>query len=112
MVLLIGFQAEGTRGRALQNNVAELKIYGKYYPVKAQVKEIEGLSAHADQRELLNWLRPFKKDHPRVFLVHGEPCAQDALRVKVRDELGLEALIMQPDVPVLLFEVSAAEKKD
>ena len=112
MVLLIGFQAEGTRGRALLNKVEELKIYGKYYPVKAQVKEIEGLSAHADQRELLNWLRQFKKDHPRVFLVHGEPCAQDALRVKVRDELGLEPLIMQPDVPVLLFEVSAGEKKD
>lgn len=112
MILLIGFQAEGTRGRALLNKAAELKIYGQYYPVKAQVKEIEGLSAHADQRELLNWLRQFSKSRPHVFLVHGEPCAQDALRVKIKDELGLEALIMQQNVRVLLFNVSKAERKD
>ncbi|HTK19472.1 MAG TPA: MBL fold metallo-hydrolase [Mucilaginibacter sp.] len=110
MILLIGFQAEGTRGRALQNKAGELKIHGNYYPVKAVVKEIEGLSAHADQRELLNWLRQFAGSHPRVFLVHGEPGAQDTFRVKVKDELGLDTLIMQPDVPVLLFEGSTAEK--
>lgn len=109
MIILIGFQAEGTRGRALQNNAAELKIHGQYYPVKAHVKEIEGLSAHADQRELLNWLGQFKNTRPRIFLVHGEPGAQDAFRVKVKDELGLEAQIMQPDVPALLFEVTTVE---
>jgi len=110
MILLIGYQAEGTRGRALQNNARELKIHGNYYPVKAAVQEIEGLSAHADQRELLNWLRQFAVSHPKVFLVHGEPGAQDVFRVKVKDELGLDALIMVPDTPVLLFEVTAAEK--
>jgi len=110
MILLIGFQAEGTRGRSLQNKVMEIKIHGNYYPVKAAVKEIEGLSAHADQRELLNWLKQFEINRPRVFLVHGEPGAADAFRVKVKDELALDVLIMQPDVPVLLFEVTGSEK--
>uniref|UniRef100_UPI001C2E1152 MBL fold metallo-hydrolase RNA specificity domain-containing protein n=1 Tax=Mucilaginibacter humi TaxID=2732510 RepID=UPI001C2E1152 len=87
-----------------------MKIHGNYYPVKSAVKEIEGLSAHADQRELLNWLRQFAVSRPRVFLVHGEPGAQDVFRVKVKDELGLDALIMQTDVPVLLFQVTAAGK--
>lgn len=102
-ILLMGFQAEGTRGRALLNHSPDLKIHGKYYPVKARVEEIEGLSAHADQRELLNWLRQFQAGKPKVFLVHGEPGAQDTLRVKIKDVLGLDTLIMQPDMPVLLF---------
>ncbi|QHS55306.1 MBL fold metallo-hydrolase [Mucilaginibacter sp. 14171R-50] len=109
MVLLIGFQAEGTRGRALANKAPEVKIHGKYYPVRAQVKEIEGLSAHADQRELLNWLSRLAASQPRVFLVHGEPGVQDAFRVKVKDELGIYAEIMQQDVRLMLFEPAAPE---
>lgn len=109
-ILLIGFQAEGTRGRSLLNRAQELKIHGKYYPVKARVEEIEGLSAHADQRELLNWLGQFQASKPKVFLVHGEPGAQDILRVKIKDVLGLDTLIMRPDMPVLLFSLLAQEK--
>lgn len=104
-ILLIGYQAEGTRGRALLNQAHELKIHGRYYPVKAQVKEIEGLSAHADQAELLDWLRRFGPEKPRVFLVHGEPCAQEALRIKIQDEFGLKVTLMKAFQKVLLFDL-------
>ncbi|MBE9665705.1 MBL fold metallo-hydrolase RNA specificity domain-containing protein [Mucilaginibacter boryungensis] len=104
-IVLIGFQAEGTRGRALLNRTHEIKIHGKYYPAKAQIKEIEGLSAHADQRELLNWLGQFKVKSPKVYLVHGEPCAQDALRIKINDDLNLKAVLMKEFQKELLFNV-------
>src|SRR5690606_1693591 len=55
-VLLVGFQAAGTRGRALLNGAAEIKIHGQYYPVLVRVAEIRSLSAHADQQELVEWL--------------------------------------------------------
>ncbi len=59
-VLIVGFQAEGTRGRALLNQSHELKMHGKYYDVKAHIAEITGLSAHADQSELIDWVKNMK----------------------------------------------------
>lgn len=102
-VLIIGFQAEGTRGRALLNKTHEVKIHGKYYPVKANVLEILGLSAHADQAELMNWIRKFEKRPKQIMLVHGEPCALEALRVKIQTELNLPVKIMKQNQDVLLF---------
>lgn len=102
-VLIMGFQAEGTRGRALLNKVSEIKMHGRYYPVKARVKEIGDLSAHADQAELLGWLKRFPAIPPNVFLVHGEPCAQEAFRVKLKDELKVAPRILKQDEKVLLF---------
>jgi len=103
-ILLIGFQAAGTRGRALLNHASEIKLYGKYYPVNAHVEYIDALSAHADQAELLQWLKGFKKCPEHIYLVHGEPCAQEALRVKVKDTIGLEPIILRPYQPVDLFD--------
>lgn len=91
-VLLVGFQAAGTRGRLLRDGITELKMHGRYVPVNAQIRELSGLSAHADQGEILDWLGGFKKAPRRVFIVHGEPQASDALRVKIRDTLQWEAL--------------------
>ncbi|MGV3686216.1 MAG: MBL fold metallo-hydrolase RNA specificity domain-containing protein [Daejeonella sp.] len=103
VVLLMGYQAEGTRGRALQNQSPDIKIHGQYYPVKARVQEISSLSAHADQSELLHWLGKFKKRPTQVMLVHGEPCAQEALRVKIQDTFKVHVKIMQQNQDVLLF---------
>jgi metallo-beta-lactamase family protein len=75
-ILLVGFMAEGTRGRALLEGAQELKIFGKFYSVKASVYHEESLSAHADQKELLDWMSSIKNIPERVFLIHGE---QDAL---------------------------------
>ena len=85
-VLLAGYQAEGTRGRQLENGASEIKIFGKYCPVKAKILKIESLSAHADQQELLDWLSEIKNIPEKVFLIHGEPTALDSLRVKLKDQ--------------------------
>lgn len=84
-VLLVGYQAEGTRGRQLLEGSHEIKFFGKYYPVKAQIKIIESLSAHADQQELLDWMSNIKNIPEEVFLLHGEPTASDVLSVKIKD---------------------------
>lgn len=85
-ILLVGYQAEGTRGRYLQEGVHEVKLYGKYYPVKAQVNQLQSLSAHADQRELLDWLNKIEKAPIMTYLIHGEAAATQALRVKLETE--------------------------
>lgn len=90
-IVLVGFQAEGTRGRNLLEGAHELKIFGKYIPVAAQVRHLDVLSAHADQQELLWWLSEMKAPPGQLYLVHGEATARDALRVKLRDVFGWEA---------------------
>ncbi|MGK0412099.1 MAG: metallo-beta-lactamase family protein [Polaribacter sp.] len=84
-VLLVGHQAEGTRGRQLQDGAHEIRFYGKYYPVKATIKTIESLSAHAAQNELLDWMSSIKNIPEKVYLIHGEPTALDAFRVKIKN---------------------------
>ncbi|MEN5193260.1 MBL fold metallo-hydrolase [Sphingobacterium faecium] len=102
-IMIIGFQAEGTRGRALLNHAHELKIHGRYYPVQAKIAAVLGLSAHADQTELINWLRQLKQVPKLVMLVHGEYCALEALRVKVKDELHTDVKVMVQHQQVILF---------
>jgi metallo-beta-lactamase family protein len=104
-ILLIGYQAEGTRGRALQNKAHEIKIHGKYYPVNARVVEISGLSAHADQSELIEWLKHFQQPPQKIFLVHGEPSALETLRVKIQDELNIPVHIQKQDEEIVLFSI-------
>ncbi|MFX0557918.1 MBL fold metallo-hydrolase RNA specificity domain-containing protein [Maribacter sp. CXY002] len=87
-VLLVGYQAEGTRGRQLLEGAHELKLFGKYHPIKATIKHIESLSAHADQNELLHWINAIKNIPETVFLIHGEPLALDAFRSKIKDVHG------------------------
>lgn len=104
-ILLIGYQAEGTRGRDLQNKVNELKIHGKYYSIKANVVEISGLSAHADQKELLHWLGQFDQYKPKIILVHGEGPAQAALEIKIRSEHKLDVKIANQNEEIILSNV-------
>jgi metallo-beta-lactamase family protein len=92
-VIIVGYQAEGTRGRKLLEGAKEVKIYGKYYPVEAKICQIEGLSAHADQKGLLNWLSELEKKPTKVFLVHGENQPADELRVKIKEQYGFECLV-------------------
>jgi len=92
-ILLVGYQAEGTRGRNLLEGAHELKIFGKYIPVAAKVIQLDSLSAHADQGEIIDWVADIAPSPEYVFLVHGEPTAQDALRVKLENEKGWVARI-------------------
>ena len=87
-VLLVGFQAEGTRGRRLVNGEKTLRIHGMNVEVNARVEQLESMSAHADSREIMRWLRGFKAPPKRTFLVHGEPSAMEALRGTIVKELG------------------------
>jgi metallo-beta-lactamase family protein len=87
-VLLVGYQAEGTRGRALQDGAAALKIHGEMIPVRAHVATIDGLSAHADRREILRWLRGFRRPPARTYVVHAEPRPAETLAASIRAELG------------------------
>jgi metallo-beta-lactamase family protein len=84
-VLLVGYQAEGTRGRQLLDGAHEIRFFGKYHPVNATIKTIGSLSAHADQNDLINWMKSIKNIPEQVYLIHGEPCALDAFRVKITD---------------------------
>lgn len=92
-VLLVGYQAEGTRGRQLQEGVHEIRFFGKYYPVKAKIECIDSLSAHADQEDLLDWMKSIKNIPEKVYLVHGEPSALDAFRVKIESSFGWNVMV-------------------
>jgi metallo-beta-lactamase family protein len=92
-VLLVGFQAEGTRGRHLADGATEIKIHGGFVPVNARVEKIDSMSAHADSEEVLRWLRGFKRPPAMTFLVHGEPTAMEALQAKIAAELRWQTRI-------------------
>ena len=88
LVLFIGFQAEGTRGRQIKDGAPEVKIFGQIVAVRAQVAALEQFSDHADAAELLEWLKTFHKTPEVTYLVHGEPDAAAALQQTIRQQLG------------------------
>lgn len=95
-VLLTGYQAAGTRGRALQEGARELKIHGQWIRVSAEVESLSMLSAHADADELIRWLRGFGDSGagPRgLFVAHGEPQASDRLRSRINRTFGWDAVV-------------------
>ena len=89
-ILLAGYQAGGTRGAALASGARSLRIFGQEVPVRAEVAQLDHLSAHADAREIIDWLRGFSRAPKRTFITHGEPDAADALRQRIEHALGWE----------------------
>lgn len=94
-VLFVGFQAEGTRGRALVEGAKSVKIHGMVVPVAARIEKIDSMSAHADAGEIMRWLGTFHAPPRRTYLVHGEPAAQDALKARIEKSLGWDVHIPQ-----------------
>lgn len=92
-VLFIGYQAEGTRGRTIIGGQSHVKIHGQMVPIKAQVKIIDGFSAHADQDELIIWLKKFSGTPSRVFLNHGEGDSMTMLRDALLKHFEMEITI-------------------
>lgn len=86
-IVFCGHQASGTRGDALINGAASVRIHGQDIRVRAKVVQIDGLSAHADYAEMLAWLKTLKQTPVRCFITHGEPAASDNLRQKIEQEL-------------------------
>ncbi|RZJ34592.1 MAG: MBL fold metallo-hydrolase [Flavobacterium sp.] len=101
LVILSGYQAEGTRGRKLLDGAQEIKIFGRYQPVNAKVVEIKGWSAHADQTGLLDWLEEIKTAPECIYLVHGENQSADTLRIKINEKYGWNS-----HVPFIDSEIS------
>ena len=91
-VLITGFQAENTLGRKLRNQEKEVNIFGEPMRLRAEVAVLEELSGHADQRELLDWMRPIASGLKKVFLVHGEEAQGAALAKVIEKEYGVEAV--------------------
>lgn len=101
-VLFAGYQAEGTRGRSLQDGAKEIKLLGEVVPVRAKVVVIDGFSAHADQGEILHWLGTFKQAPRITYIVHGEPPAAAALAEAIRERFKWQVEIAkyQQKVPL------------
>ncbi len=95
-VLFTGFQAMGTLGRNIVDGAKSVRIYGEEIPVRAKVHTIGGLSAHADQAELLAWLRHFRKPPRQTHVVHGEAGAATTFCAAIHSELGWPAQVAQP----------------
>jgi metallo-beta-lactamase family protein len=91
-VVLTGYQAVGTRGRALAEGARQVKIHGRYVPVRAEVVLDPEFSVHADSDEILGWLARLPRRPRVVYVVHGEPEAATALAARVADELGWTAV--------------------
>jgi metallo-beta-lactamase family protein len=87
-IILTGFQAGGTRGAALVRGEKSLRIYGQDVPINAEVVQMENLSAHADSDELIAWMRTSHRAPKQTYITHGEPDASDALRIRIKRELG------------------------
>lgn len=93
-IIITGFQAYGSLGRRLVDKAQKVRLFGEEVLVKASVHTIGGLSAHADQAGLLDWLRGFKAPPKTVFVVHGEPESASVLSASIREELGWSHVII------------------
>jgi metallo-beta-lactamase family protein len=94
-IVFAGFQVGGSRGAHLVGGASEVKIHGEYVPVRARVTGLEGLSGHADADELVAWARAIGRAPRQTFVVHGDPDAADALRLRLKDELGWPVRVPQ-----------------
>lgn len=93
-ILFSGYQAMGTRGAKLLEGAGETKIFGQWVPIRAEIANLPMLSAHADSDEILRWLKGFAKPPRGAFIVHGEPAASEALRVRIGRELGWDCAVV------------------
>ncbi|QCO98523.1 MBL fold metallo-hydrolase [Arthrobacter sp. 24S4-2] len=87
-IILSGYQAGGTRGAALAAGQRQLRIYGEDVRIRAEVIQMESLSAHADSDGLIEWMKAAEREPRMTYITHGEPDASDALRARIKRELG------------------------
>lgn len=102
-LLFVGYQAEGTRGRKILDGEPTVKMFGEEVPVKCNVRHLDGLSAHADKVELMQWLSHFEKSPKYTFVVHGEKQVSERFAKTIRKELGWNAYVPQYFESVELF---------
>lgn len=93
LILLVGYQAAGTRGRTLLEGANTVRVHGQDVPVKAEFRTLNGLSAHADADELMKWLKSGKSPPKVAFVTHGEPEASEALARRIEKELDTRSIV-------------------
>lgn len=86
-LILVGYQAEGTRGRAIMEGARQIRIHGQDVPIRCHVECIDSLSAHGDRDDILRWLKGFNRPPRTLFLVHGETASTEALAELIRETL-------------------------
>jgi len=91
-LVIVGFQAKGTTGRKILEGAKKVKIFREDVAVKAKVFTIGGFSAHADQADLISWVSKFESN-PKVFVIHGEVTASNALAEKISKDLNFETYV-------------------
>jgi len=101
-ILFAGYQAGGTRGAAMVAGAEQVKIHGQYWPVRAQVHNLDMLSAHADADEIMGWLSGMPTPPLQAFVVHGEADASDTLRHRIEEALGWNACVPEYAQPYAL----------
>lgn len=92
-IVFPGFQAAGTRGARMVAGEGTVRVFGQDLVVKANVHSIDGLSAHADSDQLIDWVKSAVREPKRIFLNHGEPEAAEALRLRIEHELGIDCVV-------------------
>lgn len=106
-IVLVGFQAPGTRGAALRAGASELKMFGQYHPVRAEVASVE-LSTHADRSELLDWLATASPAPDVLYVNHGEVDASNSLAGAIRSTIGAPAIVPGPGERIRLDRLPSA----
>ncbi|NDP37179.1 MAG: MBL fold metallo-hydrolase [Rhodoferax sp.] len=91
MIILTGYQAPGTRGATIASGAKSVRLHGREVEINAEVVQLQSASAHADANQLLAWLRTMPQAPNQVYVVHGELGASDALRLRIKHELGWRA---------------------
>lgn len=100
-VILVGYQALGSRGRSLEEGAPEIKMHGKFVPVRAHIAKVESFSVHADADELIEWLGKAPKPE-KIFVIHGEQGAQEAMANRIVDQLNWNAIVPKPSQVISL----------
>jgi metallo-beta-lactamase family protein len=93
IILMVGYQAPGTRGANLLHGEKQIKFHGFYHEINAEVLSMDFFSAHADQEELINWVRTIKSKPKKIIITHAEPEPADTLRRKIQEELKINTKV-------------------
>jgi metallo-beta-lactamase family protein len=101
-ILFVGYQAVGTLGRLIVDGAKRVRILGDYYPVKARIVQLQGLSAHADREQLLQWLTSLRRPPKHVYVIHGEPESAKSFAELVTEKTGWPATVPDYGESVLL----------
>ncbi len=101
-LLFVGYQVTGSMGRRILDGVKSVKIYGEEVPVRCRIKEISAYSAHADQGQLLDWLKPLRFSLKKVFVVQGEEGSSEVLAAKIRDNYAIQTVVPEAGEKVVL----------